>query len=656
MAARAASDPVYTLLSTAVDAAFYWAVYPDLAEARVDPIGHYLHSGWQEGRDPAPWFSTRGYLELNNDIGAAGLNPLHHYLMQGWREGREIRGSGLAPRYYAGRQATEAEFGWSFDPGAPPRPTPPTAVVRRRAPVPPTPVDRAAVAVELDPAYYLGMNPDVARSGADPVEHFLNSGWREGRDPNPNFSLADYLEAYPDVADAGINPFAHYLAAGRAEGRIAKRNLGFRYDVIAAMPSMADRLARVAARSEPPPLGSAADLAAAFAASKSGLADLHVTFSHDDYTTNLGGVQLCLQRESRRVGDLGRDHLHIFPGLAWPTVRTLANEAPVGVLWNEVLVGYFPPALVAQAFGAALAGVAPGRRSFAIHSLLGHAAQDVLALLAAAGLHDGFFWLHDFASLCGGYHLLRDDVADCGAPPPESPACTICVYGETRRAHIGAHARLFEGLSLTVVAPSQVALDTWRAGGEFPHAGEVVHPHATLTPAGPAPARPGPFRFAYLGVPAPHKGWPIFRDLALRFAGDPRYAFLYLGKQPMLGLPIEAHPVSVSEDDPLAMRDAVQALGVDAAMIWSLCRETFSFTAHEAVAAGAAVVTGPDSGNVAAFVEAQGHGRVLPDEAALAVLFETGEILELARARRKPSLYDLAFSALTVDLLEGGRA
>ena len=68
-----------------------------------------------------------------------------------------------------------------------------------------------------------------------------------------------------------------------------------------------------------------------------------------------------------------------------------------------------------------------GKRSFAIHSLLGHAAGETADIVAAAGLKAGYFWLHDFASLCAGFHLLRNDVEDCSAPPPESAACGICV-------------------------------------------------------------------------------------------------------------------------------------------------------------------------------------------------------------------------------------
>ena len=156
-------------------------------------------------------------------------------------------------------------------------------------------------------------------------------------------------------------------------------------------------------------------------------------------------------------------------------------------------------------------------------------------------------------------------------------------------------------------------------------------------------------------MPAGYKGWPIFRELALRFASDPRYVFLHLAQNPVPGLPIEHHPVAVTADRPLAMREALESLGVDAAMIWSLCRETFSFAAYEAAAAGAAILTCPDSGNVARFVSESGHGLVLDDEAALVGMFETGAILDLARAKRRPALYDLQFSGLTTDLLAEAR-
>lgn len=651
MAVVARVDEVHRVISTAVDGAFYRAVNPDLADSGLDPIRHYVLSGWREGRDPAPWFSTRAYVEANPEVVKAGWNPLHHYLTLGRREGREVVRSALADDYLLRRARRGQEPAWDFESltadGQGADAVAEEAAQRYR--------ERVLAATEFDAAFYLDTSPDVAKTGVDPLDHFMASGWREGRDPNANFSVKDYLESYPDIAEADINPFVHFLSAGRAEGRTGRTELGFRYEIIKRLVPIDTKVKAVARASARVKLATAASLAKALAGARTGLSDLHVTFSHDDYTTNTGGVQLCLQREGARIAALGRDHLHLFPAKPWPVVRTRGEPGHLGVLLNGEAAGVFAPKTIAGVLGKAARAVKAGRRSFAIHSLLGHSAGETADILAAAGLSAGYFWLHDFASLCAGYHLLRNDVEDCSSPPPESPACGICVYGPWRARHVAEHQRLFERLSLTVVSPARTTLDLWKASSAYPTAGETVLPHARLVERGPAPATPAdrPLTIAYAGMPAAHKGWEIFRDLVARHAGDPRYRFIHLGGRTPRGLPVEFHKVTVTEDRPRAMQEAIERHEVDAVLIWPLCRETFSFTAYEAVAGGAAVIAGPDSGNVAAFVEETGHGLVLTDEDALAAALEGGGLAELARARRKPQLYDLAFSALTVDLLEG---
>jgi hypothetical protein len=650
MAAEA--DPIYRLVSTALDATFYRAINDDVARARLDPVHHYINEGWREGRDPAPWFSTRAYIERNPDV--EGLNPFHHYLSRGWREGREAEASSHgAPHLWRSADAGVAAA-WSSETS---KTTAPLVAVARPEPprsVAPTPdAVRALVTEAFDAGFYLAANPDVASAGRDPVEHFLTAGWLESRDPTRGFSVDDYLELNPDVAVTGMNPFVHYLVAGQAEGRPGRHALGFRHQVIARLKPVAERLEEASRRAAKVQAQRPEVLEQALAQSRCDDAALHISVSHDDFTTNVGGVQLCLQREAAAIAAQGVDHLHLYPTTHWPTLRGPDRPAPVGVLWNGRDLGAFPAHAVARALGRRTAGSRTGRRSFALHSLLGHSIEEVLNVLDAAGMTRGFFWLHDFTSLCAGVHLMRDDVADCGAPPIGSAACGICVYGPYRAGHVDAHARLFSALDLTVVAPSQSAFDTWRkattAPARQPH---LIHPNARLRPRGQAPVGGhGPLVVAFLGMPSTYKGWPVFHELAVRFGGDPRYRFLHLASAAIPGAPAEFHEVSVTAERPGAMREALQTLGVDVAVIWSLCRETFSFTAYESAAAGAAVVTGPDSGNVAAFV-AEGHGRVAADEDELLTLFETGEVLGLSRAARQPPAHDLVYSALTVDLLE----
>ena len=647
------ADEVLRVISTAVDGAFYRAVNPDLAGSGLDPIGHYAASGWREGRDPAPWFSTAAYVRAYPEVVKAGWNPLHHYLVVGRREGRDVARSTLADDYLLRRARRGEAPAWSFEAligeGQAADVVAEEAQVRHR--------ERGLAAQEFDAAFYLAANVDVAKMGADPLDHFLASGWREGRDPNPTFSVKDYLESYPDIAAADINPFIHFLRAGRAEGRTGRTELGFRYEIIKRLVPLEAKVAAVARASAKLKLGAAAALAKGLAGARTGLRDLHLTFSHDDFTANTGGVQLCLQRESARIMALGRDHLHLFPAKPWPVARLRGEAGHLGVLLNGDLLGVFDPKVIVAVFAKAVGAAKAGKCSLAIHSLLGHNAGETADIAAAAGLTAGYFWLHDFASLCAGFHLLRNDVEDCSAPPPESQACGICVYGPRRARHVGEHARLFERLALTVVSPAQTTLDLWKARASVPLTGEVVLPHARLVERGPAALSSAdlPLRIAFAGMPAAHKGWEVFRDLAARHADDPRYHFLHLGGRTPAGLGIEFHKVTVTDAKPRAMQEAIARSDADAVVIWPLCRETFSFTAYEAVAAGAAVITGPDSGNVAAFVADGGHGLVLSGEDALAAAFESGDVAALARSRRRPALYDLAFSALTVDLLEDAR-
>ena len=65
-----------------VDGPFYRAGNPDLAEAGVDPVDHYMASGWREGREPAPQFDVLTYC-LTRGITYATQNPLMHYVLHG---------------------------------------------------------------------------------------------------------------------------------------------------------------------------------------------------------------------------------------------------------------------------------------------------------------------------------------------------------------------------------------------------------------------------------------------------------------------------------------------------------------------------------------------------------------------------------------------
>jgi len=82
-------DYVIIYRSGYFDPAYYLHNYSDCRRADIDPLFHYIKSGWKEKRNPSDKFDTEFYLSVNPDVKQAGINPLVHYLRNGRKEGRE---------------------------------------------------------------------------------------------------------------------------------------------------------------------------------------------------------------------------------------------------------------------------------------------------------------------------------------------------------------------------------------------------------------------------------------------------------------------------------------------------------------------------------------------------------------------------------------
>lgn len=613
-------DGLHDKVRSTFDPAHYQSVNPDVAVLERDPLFHFMSVGWREQRDPTPWFSIAAYLDANPDVVAAGENPFVHYLSRGREEGRSLGHRVLSVR--------------------------PTSAEAK----PDDPVEEA-----FDLSFYIASNPTLELTESEAFEHFMRLGWREGRDPNATFSIAKYLQLNPDVEITGINPFWHYVHHGRGEGRPTGHGLDFRNDILRNTPPLEDHLLRLR-QAAPDPVPEPIEAFQAALAGRDPTRPLHITASQDNYSVLFGGIQLCLRIESRTVREAGIDHLHFFPAATTMVVEIHRDHPPIGVVLNGVLLGLFDPVAMTRAVQSA---PPPTRTSFAIHSLIGHTVPDLIDLLSVFRAERGLYWVHDYSSVCAGYALMRNDVSFCGAPPPDSAACSICVYGPRRRVQVAEHAKLFDRFQMGVIAPSDTALSLWRRAFPCNPAWSKAHPHATMIPKRKRPQPPaereGPIRIGFLGMPTHHKGWPVFAALVDAFRLDTRYQFHHLARQPPPGLPVIFTEVAPSNDDPEPMSRMVASLDLDIALIWSLWPETFCFTAFEAVAGGALVLTNPGAGNVTAFARDPAYGRVLESDAALFDMFRTGDIATLARTNPRAGPGRLAYTGMSADFIGEGR-
>ena len=621
----AVRDPLeaeIALLSAHVDTAYYLHRYPDIAAAGLDPVAHFCTTGWREGRDPHPLFSTHHYLTSNPDVAAAGINPYLHYVTIGKSEGR----ASLAPMSDAApEQAPMSD-------AAPEQAPMSDAAVARN--------DLETLRPHFDAIYYTARWPDVLDTEIDPLLHYCDFGWKEHRDPSAAFSTRHYLEANPDIAAAGINPFWHYIVAGRYEGRSAQHPGGFKAEALSALQPLEVTVQAWKHKAAPGYLQTTVALKKILLrAVIAGRSRLIVSVGHDHYRKISGGVQLCIQREEELAPDLGAIYLNIHPWQPLPRLAHLEEDPDpiICLIIDGADAGFCRISTLIEVMGQAENMI--DQVQVVVHHLMGHLPERIAELVKATGRDECWLWLHDFFTLCPSYALQRNTVSFCGAPTLESDACRLCLYGAERGAHMVRMAKFFDALKVHVIAPSRVTKEFWLSKTTLPAASVDVAPHMKLSWVSrktPAP-HPTDKRIAvgFLGTPAPHKGWPVFEKLVLANMHSEIYRFIFFGttKSTMIG--ISQVPVHVTAEAPAAMIDAVAAEAVDLVLHWASWPETFSLSTYEALAGGAYVITNPVSGNVADTVKRLKRGTILDNEAELLAFFADGLAIRLALEARK---------------------
>ncbi|HEY8383090.1 MAG TPA: hypothetical protein VIL09_13160 [Microvirga sp.] len=409
------------------------------------------------------------------------------------------------------------------------------------------------------------------------------------------------------------------------------------------LPSLRDRAAEWRLHAQSHPRADLASLAETLAETAEG-SGLVISLSHDDYATVLGGgVQNVVGDEQRLLGQAGWSYLHLSPAVPLPM---LADDQPADrfqvilrldgeALGAASVADLIPLATALRQGGPRVEGI--------VHHLMGHVPERLLDLFEAFGLRHPIVWAHDYFTLCPGYALLRNDEAFCGGPPPTSAACLTCCYGPERMQHLSRIQVFFAKAKPVVLAPSTRALSFLKSKMPLDDVETAAVPIARLLHSAETAASPpsgAPIRVAHVGARARLKGWSVFEDLATTLAQDRRYAFFQLGSEHGAPLPpaVRNVPVLVGPRNRHGMVQAIAEARIDVVISWSICHETFCFTAHEALAAGAFVVTHPGTGGLAGELKALAPQQcmIVEDEAALRRLLQGGELQErVASAQRR---------------------
>ncbi len=151
------------------DEKWYLNQYQDVRNSKIDPLNHFCKKGYIENRNPSLRFDTRRYRALYE---VSNENPLVHYEKIG-------KYKGIIPPITEYLIIKKSKFFWK----------------------------------EWYKIKFLN------GEGLDPINHYLNIGWRKGYPPSPLFDGDEYLKRNEGVKKAGVCPLVHYERNGRFEGR-----------------------------------------------------------------------------------------------------------------------------------------------------------------------------------------------------------------------------------------------------------------------------------------------------------------------------------------------------------------------------------------------------------------------------------------------------
>lgn len=174
----------------------------------ADPVAAWAARAWDRGIDPNPYFATRWYLDAHPEVAASGADPLLHYILEG-----EAAGAVPSPAFDLAWYRTRHRRA----PGEEASRTWLAHFLARRFGAAASPLP------EFDPRFYLAAYPDVAAAGADPADHYLRWGHREGRHPSAGFDTGFYRARYmAGTAEEDGNPLLHFRRL-RAVASVATR-------------------------------------------------------------------------------------------------------------------------------------------------------------------------------------------------------------------------------------------------------------------------------------------------------------------------------------------------------------------------------------------------------------------------------------------------
>lgn len=453
-------------------------------------------------------------------------------------------------------------------------------------------------------SFYCEHYPDIEENRVDPLEHYYIQGWREARDPSPDFDTDYYISNYlGSLKQVTICPLVHYISEGVNKG----------YLTIEKVFTADELLSQAIAKKKYP--------------------EIVCAISHDNYAGNLGGVQVHMQEEQQAFGNSRISYLHFYP-----KGHQKASSASLEFLINVNLDG-IPLGSIRNDQFIKLGKILQNNDSLKIkgiliHHLLHWSMMVIEKFLDSLNPPSIIMWLHDYYTCCPQHTLLRNNYEYCFKPGLNSNACMICKFGALRKVNHGLFREFLSKYNPLFLTPSEVSKSIFI--DDFPEFDSrvVVTPLLKISEIKKIPQKRISqltdqhyrIKIAYLGLANPHKGWNAWQRL-IKSVDVSDFEFFLLSNR-NLSTREKFIPVSTTRQNRDAAINAMQNNHIDIVLLWSLWPETYSLVLFEALASGCFIITNPLSGNIASYVKDNNCGIVFDDEKTLLDFFSKPDIVK----------------------------
>ncbi|MFF2089462.1 sulfotransferase [Paenibacillus sp. NPDC058174] len=358
--------------------------------------------------------------------------------------------------------------------------------------------------------------------------------------------------------------------------------------------------------------------------------------SHTNYLESMGGTEKYIYEQTSHLAYNDVGVIQIYPAQSYSFLATKE-----GTYYGVVADGQFKGFHTIIDIVSWLTKLHIQLRLLYTHHLLNWQIIDYMTLYQQTKNHFSFvhtLFIHDFFVLCTSYHMMYEpktefsvkqagdrrscisEIAAASECGQEAAICQSCRYG----LHLSDWRQAIQPVldhADQIVVPSFFVKDTVSAVYSDIADKITVKGHLVFTGQSivykPKPSE-RKIRIAYLGYRMDNKGWQfwerLYKDQSLRQI----YEFHHVGSQESYADHVIMHQYSFLKDGKMAATNLLINHEIDLVLLWSIVPESYSYTLHEAIAAGVPVLTSPKSGNIAATIDLHPElGKVLHSEEQL---------------------------------------